>query len=130
MRNAGGFTFVELMMASLVSAIVGGGTLMAFVTAARIARAQASPAVAEANALAAQTIEWYRNRVAADDNFLLTQLFTGWVSDPLPGSTDTESIQQGGAAERCYRVTSACGGSCYQMEVKVCWGNMTGCPCP
>lgn len=125
-----GFTFVELLMASLISAVVGGGTLMAFVSAARIAGAQATPAVAEANALAVQTLEQFRNRVAADDAWLSSQLPLGWVSEPLPGPTTSETIVVPATARRCYRVSLACGGSCYQLETQVCWDDLAGCSCP
>ena len=128
MRAEAGMTFVELLMASLISAAVGGGTLMAFVTAARISSAQMSPAVAEANGLAAQTIERFRNRVAADDATLGGLVGAGWQADPLPGGAGSESIQAG--ARRCYQVAAACGGGCYQFDAKVCWGDLTGCPCP
>lgn len=128
MRARGGFTLIELLLASMASAVIGGGTLMAFVTAARISANQLTPTVIEATGLAAQTIEKYRSRVARDDGWLAAQVPLGWQTDALPGGAGTESMQPG--ARRCFRVTNACGGLCYQVEAQVCWTDMTGCNCP
>ena len=129
MRRHGtaGFTFLELMVASVCSAVIGGGTLMAFITAARISSAQLTPAVIEANGLAMQGIERYRNRVAQDDSWLATQVGLGWQTDAPPGGAGSESMQAG--ARRCFRVTNACGGLCYQVQTQVCWATIASPPC-
>ena len=125
---------VEVLAASLAASVIAGGTLMAFVAAARIMKAQDAK-LPEADLCAAQTLERFRNHVAADDTWLSTQAATGWQSDSLTDPVSgcgggTESIQNIATAKRCYRVSSApsCGPECYQLEVKVCWG-ATACPC-
>ena len=138
-----GFTLIEVLVASLISAVVAGGTLTAFVTAARLARQASSPASLEAAAYAQQTLEEYRNMIACDSAWfdsanctVSAGLPSVWTNEPLPAG-GTESIQNlGGGAKRCYRVNSAdCDGNgttgdCFQVEVVVCWNDFTGCPCP
>ncbi len=131
-----GFTFFEVLAASMIASFVAGGTLLAFVTAARITGVQNHAALSEANSLAVQTIEKYRNRVAADDVTALNSLpvragAPAWVLEPF------DALPPGGtvltAAKRCSRVSPApgCGVNCYQVEVRVCWdGTSVGaCPC-
>ena len=134
-RGGAGFAMVEVLVASLVASVVAGGTMMAFVAAARMMRTQDNPKLAEANNCAAQTIERFRNHVAADDTWLNDQVALGWQADALTDAVSgcgggTESIQTLGTAKRCYRVSPspACGPQCYQLDVKVCWGP-TACPC-
>jgi len=145
-QSEGGFTMVEVLVASVLASVVAGGTMMAFITAARISHEQSSPSIAEAGGYAQETVERFRNRVAASqaqdpafgDNWLTTTAGAGWTNDPLPppASGGTESILgMGTGAKRCYRLTAAdCdgvpGNDCYALEVKVCWKDLTGCPCP
>ena len=127
----GGFTLIEVMVASAISAVVAGGTMMAFVTAARMVRAQNSPGMAEASGFAQQTLERLRNRVAADDTFFTAQAGPTWWDDPLPvpgAGTNSESILWEVPTSRKYRVTAEdCDGvvagppDCYAVAVKVCW---------
>ncbi len=63
----GGFTLVEVLAASAIGAVVTGGTLMAFVTAARLTAERDDPSIVEASGFAQQTIERFRNRIACDD---------------------------------------------------------------
>jgi type II secretory pathway component PulJ len=127
MRVTAGLTLLELMVALVATAVIGGGTLMAFMSAAQMTQRQLTPAVIEANHLAMQTIEKYRNQVAADNTWLATRATMPWQSDPLPGGAGTESMQ--GGARRCIRVRNACAGACYQVEVRVCWGSFGACGC-
>ena len=128
---------VEVLVASVVASVVAGGTMMAFVTAARMMQAQDNPKFAEANDCAAQTIERFRNRVAADDTWLNDQVALGWQADALTDAVSgcgggSESIQSVGAgAKRCYRVTPepSCAPQCYRLEVKLCWDDTTPCLC-
>ncbi len=132
--NQAGFTFFEVLAASMIASFVAGGTLLAFVTAARITAVQNHAPLSEANSFAAQTIERGRNLVAADDPSLPnSEAAPAWVSDPFdaapPGGT--ESILP---AKRCFRVSPGCGGNCHQVEVQVCWNIPNSppgqCNCP
>ena len=66
-----GFTLIEVVVASLLAAILAGGTLISFLVSAKITRE--SVTVAEATAYAAQTIEEFRNEIACDQP---------WFNDP------------------------------------------------
>ena len=139
--NAKGFTLIEVMIASLIATVVAAGTLMANVTAARIVRAESHTMYAEASAYAQQTTEQFRNMVACGEgqpgewfdiatcNPIGVPL--GWTNDALPAG-GSESLTQYPNAKRCYRVTPTnCSGvnDCLQVEVSVCWNDLTGCPC-
>ena len=144
-----GFTLVEVLAASLIGSVVAGGTFMALATAARIARQQDGAANAEASFLAQQTVERFRNRIAArpadqlpwpmpnaetnvnDNSWLGT-----WQDDPPTLTRDPNSITSSPGAERRYCVIKAdCNADgdttdpddCYRIQVKVCWN---GTPCP
>lgn len=132
-KGALGYTLTEVLVASLLGSVVAGGTLMAYVTASRMLQGALHPDLAEANILAQQTIERFRNRVAADDGWLASRVPRGWRKHAISFSSGTESIRTLGAgARRCYRVRNCppALGNCYAMQVKVCWNDLTGCPCP
>jgi hypothetical protein len=124
------------LAASLIASVVAGGTMMAFVTAARISRQQSSPLASEANGFAQQTLEGIRNKVADDSTWLSSRAGLGWVDDPMGGAGGTESITTL-SPKRCYRVTpedcDGVGGTandCYAVNVAVCWNDLASCPCP
>ncbi|MBI3330930.1 MAG: prepilin-type N-terminal cleavage/methylation domain-containing protein [Candidatus Omnitrophica bacterium] len=137
-----GFTLAEVLVASVITAVVAGGTATAFVAAARMTRAQSNPGTAEASVYARQTAERFRNRMACDDPWFdaacqPTNIPSGWNADPLPSPTaaGSESVLKTGA-RRCYRITpQECDGAppsgdCLGVEVRVCWNNdFTNCPC-
>ena len=135
-RRERGYTLIEVLVASLIASFVAGGTMMAFTTAARINRQQGSPVVAEATQLAQQTLEKFRNQVAADSTFLQTADVGGWITDDPQANPSTESIVNApNNTKRCYKVTAedcdgdGATGDCYAMQAKVCW-NFTICDCP
>lgn len=144
-RRKAGFTLAELLIGSLIGSLVAGGTMMAFVTAARLNWQQGNPRTTEASLLAQETLERYRNHIACDGGWFdiatcapNASLPTAWTTDALPdpASGGSETIL-GPAAKRCFRVTQedcdgASGvGDCFAVQAKVCWGDdMTGCPCP
>ncbi len=137
-RAAAGFTLVEVLVASVIASVIAGGTMMAFVTAARINRTQSNPDMAEASGYAQQTVERFRNLVANDAawaGWITTNADGAWHTDalPPPGSGGTESILDKGP-KRCYRVTAedvdgVAGTDAYAVSAKVCWKDLTGCPC-
>ena len=49
LRSTNGFTLAELLASSLIAGVVAGGTLMAFVTAARINRVGNTAAFADSS---------------------------------------------------------------------------------
>ena len=144
MRQARGFTLVEMLVSSLIASVVAGGTMMAYVTAARITRQQNSSNTTEASLFAQETIERFRNRIAArlpTEEVPWPGANVGtWQDDPLPvdGGGSDSILQTPGRATRVYCVMKVdCNGNgtvtdpddCYGVQVKVCW-NGTQCPTP
>lgn len=133
-----GFTLMELLMASIISSVIAGGTMASFVAAARMVRDQNIPSNAEASNYAEDTIERYRNLVAYNDatfaNWVTTNAGPAWHADPLPGSGPAGSILSV-AHRRCFRVTPTnCDGvgpadDCFAVDVRVCWSDLSQCPC-
>lgn len=145
-RSAGGqagFSLIEVLAAALIAAVVAGGTMMAFVTAARITRERGSAGFVEASTYAQQTAERFRNMIACDSAWFTpgtcapsASLPTDWTNDPLPAAGSGQSILAS-PSKRCYRATQLanCGPGaattpCFTMEVYVCWNGDTSCPCP
>ena len=143
MRHARkGFTVMEVLVASIIGSVVAGGTLMAFVAAAKMTDRQSNPATEEAMDYAQQVLEQLRN--AVDVNPRPNATFAalaglGWI-DALfpvpPGQAGTETIQNMSGSppvspKRKFCVKpQTCGGAvgdCYSVLVKVCW-NGTTCP--
>ena len=146
-----GFTITEVLIASLIAAVVAGGTMMSFVTAARITRAKSNVGTAEASNYARETAEKYRNYIACDSPWFNATtcaptggLPTTWQEDALPAPdplANSESILIGGASRRFCVTAKDCDGggvggpgNCYAIQVKVCWGGSAcpaiGDPCP
>lgn len=123
-----GFTLLEILVAALLASVVASATLLAFVAAARMARAQNNPAISEATGYAHQTIEAFRNKVAADQTFLEAKAGLGWQDDPLPRSGGSDSILTLGATRK-YNVEKVdCDGDgttgdCYAVTSRVCWND-------
>ena len=136
--RAGGFTFAEILIAVVITALIAGGTMMAFVAAARMMRAGESPAVGEAADDAEETEEKFRNRIACDDDWFdlatcrPTNLPVGWTDDPLPASSPPSNSILNASPTRRYCITPAdcdgdgTDGDCLTMKVEICWG---GTPC-
>ena len=130
-----GVTLTEVLVASAITSMVAGGTLTAFVTAARIQQATNGPRTVEASGYAQQWLEALRNRVADDDTFFSSKapggVSLGWQDDD-PAT---------GVVRRVYRVDAKdCDGDgivagagtppeadCYAVTVKMCWNQPT-CP--
>ncbi len=131
-----GFTLIEVLLGSVIASVVAGGTMMAFVTAARIARRQNAVAMAEATGYAESTLERLRNHVAVDETLLPTRAAspdTWWCDNlPAPAAGGSESILNLNAT-RAYRVrVEDCDGvagseACFALQVRVCWSD-PGCP--
>ncbi len=66
-RANSGFTMFEVLVSSAIGAVIAGGTMTAFVTAARLVKDQDNPVKLEATSYAQQTIERFRNRIACTD---------------------------------------------------------------
>ncbi len=156
-RNRQGSTMVEVLVASIIGAVMAGGTVAAVVTAARMTRQSDSMASQEANGYAQHLLEELRNRVAADDTFFRCAPAAAWINGNssttpvdtmqsgctgnmpqflLPPNTSENSIQTRypGTVRRCYRILPAqCDGvgpstDCFRVNVQMCWGGGS-CPC-
>ncbi|MBI4340650.1 MAG: prepilin-type N-terminal cleavage/methylation domain-containing protein [Candidatus Omnitrophica bacterium] len=134
-RDQRGMTFIELMVASVISAAVAGGTLATMITAARLSTGKVSPDVGEAVALGQETIERPRNHVAADDLGWFASRTGSWQDDDvaLPPPTSSESILQPPGAERRRCITPVDDDldgrtDYYKVQVVVCWDGTTACP--
>ena len=140
-RGIGGFSLLEVLVASVITLVVVVGTAAAFVTAARMTRAQSNTGNIEAAGYARETVERFRNMIACDSPWFdpatcaPTSIPAGWQPDPLPGAAGSESILATGML-RCYRVTQQdCDGvggvgDCLAVEARVCWNNdLANCPC-
>ena len=140
LATAAGFSLLEVVFAGVISTLVAVGTMAAFVTAARMTQVQNNPGTAEATGHARDTIERFRNMMACDAGQWFSganctpNLPAGWVADAIPGGGGSESITNG-VTKRCYRAQSAdCDGDavvgdCISLEVRVCWKDLTNCPC-
>ncbi len=151
----GGFTLAEVLVASVIAAVIAGGTMMAFVAADKMMRTRTNPALAEAAAYGQQTMERYRNKIRCGPAEIpdlpdwfdtvtcapTANLPTTWTNDPITtqvGNTGSESISKLGGLKRCYQVVQnkKCGtgdplvADCYSLEARVCWDNDAVCPCP
>jgi len=129
----------EVLIASLIVALIAAGTMMAFVAAARMTRAQSNPGVSEATGYVRETAEKFRNYIACTppwfDTACAPTLPGGWQADPLPVGGGSNSILST-PSRRCYQVTPQdCDGvggvgDCFAIEVRMCWNNdFTNCPC-
>ena len=121
MRARSGMTLVEIIVAAVLTALVAGGTMIAFVTAAKMSRRGGS-SQAEAAFYAQQTVEKFRNKVAcrqpsesapqtdpqnpAGDTWFnascQSDAPTGWQEDALP--TGAAPSITGLGAQREYEV--------------------------
>lgn len=135
-KGCAAFTLVEIIIASLITAVVVGGTMAAFIAAARMTHAQNGPLYAEAMNCAQQKLERFRNRVAQDDPFLQANAGLGWqidngVDDLTDCGSGSESLQTRAPQRRfCVRgedCDGAPGLDCFAVLVRVCWDG-TACP--
>lgn len=130
-RNRGGFSLAEPLIACVVIPVVIGGTMAGYTVAARLQRAHDDAASTEAMGYARQLLEEVRNRVAADDPWWAAQAASGWQSVPFAGNGTQTISGQGAARLSCVTAQDCDGdaviGDCYAMQVKVCWDG-TACP--
>ena len=139
-----GTTLADVMIGTLITSLAVGGTMSAFVTAARLQRVEDAPLLIEASGYAQDFLEPLRNHVAADDFFFPTKAAltaasaTGWLDDDVTTAIPPATAE---TAKRVYRVVGAdCNGNgiaagvgvppevdCYAVAVKVCWNQPT-CP--
>ena len=120
-----GFTLTAVVVASLIGAVLAGGTMMAFVTARKISYGVSSEG--DAAYLAQQSLENYRNMVACDSSWFTPATCTSGAlpsntPDPLSGSP----LQSLGATRK-YTVTpddcdgDGTPGDCFKVTVNVHW---------
>jgi len=145
-----GFTFAETLIGSVIFAVLSWGIMSTYMSIARILIRQDTSDYAEAIGYASQTMEKYRNIIACaplahadewfDDNCAenVGQLTGQWIIEPFPvtvlANGGTESIFQQPITRRLFCVKAfdcdgtAGVGDCYQMNVAVCWNDLTTCP--
>jgi hypothetical protein len=128
MRREHGVTLLEVIAASVIGTLLAGGTMLAFVSAAKNTRT--SVAQMDAVGLAQQTLERFRNRIACDGSWhnladctVNAAALPVSAVDPLPAGAPVNNF--GGT--RQYTVTPAdCDGvggpdDCLKVAVKVEW---------
>ena len=143
----GGFTLAEVLVGALIGAVIAGGTMAAFVTAARLMRAQSNPDITEVTSMAEQTLESRRNFIGCDSPWFdpttctpAGGLPTTWQDAPLVDGqgqpyppSSPQSILADPTLQRRYCVTpqdcdgNGATGDCFSVQAKVCW-NGTACP--
>ena len=130
MRSERGVTLLEILIGSLITAVAVGGTMLAYVTALRIAREGIY--IGESTAFVVQTMERFRSRMACDDAWLNPAtcgpgagLPAVWTADGLPGGAQGSALPQG---SRQYQVTAGPDDfnadgipDYYQVMAKVSW---------
>ncbi len=139
MSNNHGFSFVELLIASLLISIVAAGTMASFIASARITQDENSSTMSEAGGRARQTLESLRNKVSATDTFFSTsknawQPVTTGVSGGSTGGTSASPLSVGyQKSENEYRVFpqdcdgDGTKGDCYSVAVRQCWDGSENC---
>ena len=138
-----GFTLVEVLVASVIASVVAVGTMSAVVTVARMTAVRNNPTFTEASVSAQETVESFRSQVACDTNsgwfdpatcaMVPGSLPQNWTTVALPGGGPGTLANDFPGAKRCYRVRPAtCQGlnDCLQVDVQVCWNDLTTCSCP
>ena len=127
-----GFTLMEIVAASVIGALVAGGTMTAFVMAVKFSQKASSRT--EATQLAQQTLEKFRDRVACRgsgqtqgdawyDAACNADAPLGSTSDPIPGSSVLPQFN----GARTYSVVpwdcdgDGMPGDCMKVVTKVTW---------
>ena len=143
-RGERGMSLLEVLVASVIAAVVAGGTAVSFAAAARMMYAPGNSRTVEAIGYARETAERFRTRVACDGVWFAadaacapTAALTGaWTPDSLPAPTPGVELLLATGARRCYQVTPQdCDGDgdvgdCLAIQVHVCWDNdFANCPC-
>ncbi len=127
MQTERGVTLIEILAASLIGALLAGGSLIAFTASALMTRE--SVTMVEASDYAVQTIEAYRNRIACDDVWFdasCNLLPQAWAPD-APAFPAGQSALQPFFFDRQYQVVpldcDGVGGTgdCYQVDVRLRW---------
>ena len=116
-----GASLIEILVGAVIAAVLVGGLMGAFLTAVRISARGGGNT--EAAALAQQTLERLRNKVACDSGW-----FGGGNCGATPPAANSADPLLGGALNggtRTYTVTPAnCGsgpGDCLKVVAKVSW---------
>ena len=134
MRNAQrGISLMEVLVAAVIGTLMAGGTLLAFLLATKHTRS--SLETVDAAALAAQTLEKFRNKIACDEgtaagtdpwfDAACQGQAIGPTGDAVPADHPILGVDP--SATRTYTVTPAdCDGvggadDCFKVEVKVHW---------
>lgn len=130
-------------MASVIASVAAVGTMAALVTAARLSATRNNPTFTEASVSAQEAAEQFRGRVACDTNsgwfdpvtcaLVPANLPQNWTAMALipagPGSLASDFP----GAKRCYRIrpaTCQAANDCLQVDVQVCWNDLSTCQCP
>jgi prepilin-type N-terminal cleavage/methylation domain-containing protein len=139
MKNNQGFSFVELLIASLLISVVAAGTMASFIASARITQDQNATTMTEAGGRARQTLESLRNKVSGTDTFFSkangnwSAVDTG-VSGSSYGPTSASPLSvTNQKSENEYRVFpqdcdgDGSTGDCYSVAVRQCWDGSKNC---
>lgn len=127
-RNPRGISLIEILVASVIGALLAGGTLMAMTMGVKLTRG--SVMTGDVSAYAAQTIERNRNRIACDDawfNSNCTFVGPGGEQNEAPSLPTDSSLEPLPDVSRRFTVEAKdCDGDgalgdCYRMAVSLQW---------
>lgn len=127
-----GFTFIEVLVASVIVALMAGGTMLAFLLAANLT--QGSSTLGDAGFFNQQTLERFRNKVAcrqpgeiASDTWFDASCAPALPAPDSPDTLPSGPLKDKFAGTRTYTVTPVdCDGvggpgDCLSVMVKVQW---------
>ena len=130
LRRHRGLTLMELIAASVLGALVAGGVLTAFLLAAKNTRG--SVRTVDAVAMAEETLERFRNKIACDDFWFAFIPDCGGIGlllnqpDPVLLNHPIKTVDPGNADRRYDVEPWDCDGDgvlrdCYRVKVTVNW---------
>ena len=129
MAGKRGATLIEVLVGSLIGAVLIAGLMAAFLTALRVS-SHTGGGMVEAASYAQQTLEHFRNRVACDDAWFnaacAPAALPSNANDALPAGA-LFAAASSTAPTRTYTVTPAdcdgdgATGDCFKVVTKVSW---------
>ncbi len=134
--NRRGFSLMEILMATLLAAVVAAGMMAALVASTRITHKQNASTMSEAGGQSQELMEGIRTKVGADAvGDFLANGSGAWTNYGFGADKGQESslAVSGQEASGQYKVQPAdCDGDgnvgdCYAVTVRACWDGSENC---